>query len=135
MQIDGVKARVLIDTGCTTNIILPDVLGAVDKLPFELSEPIGLQLPTKGSKSKINYGYSAHAKLGVFEVKHYLDVANLNKYDVILGMLFLRKYKVAIVFNEPAYFVLNGVHHIEGEGTIRDTKGTETLTDKNLASH
>ena len=42
IQIDGVKARVLIDTGCTTDMISPNVLGALDKLPFELSEPVGL---------------------------------------------------------------------------------------------
>ena len=42
MQIDGVKARVLIDTGCTADMISPDVLGALDKLPFELSKPVGL---------------------------------------------------------------------------------------------
>src|SRR6202453_2196281 len=116
MQIDGVKARVLIDTGCTTDMISLDVLGALDKLLFELSEPVGLQLATKDSKTKINYGYSTHTKLGGFEVKHYLDVANLDKYDVILGTPFLHKYTVAIVFDEPAYFVLNGVRHIEGEG-------------------
>ena len=72
-------------------MISPDVLGALDKLPFELSEPVGLQLATKGSKSKINYGYSTHTKLGGFEVKHYLDIANLDKYDVILATLFLCK--------------------------------------------
>src|SRR5271154_6084594 len=109
MQIDGFKARVLIDTGCTTDMISLDVLGALDKLLFELSEPIGIQLATKGSKSKINYGYSAHTKLGGFEVKHYLDVANLDKYNVILGTPFLCKYKVAIVLDELAYFVLNGI--------------------------
>src|SRR5271154_5567770 len=113
MQIDGFKARVLIDTGCTTDMISPNVLGALDKLLFELSEPIGLQLATEGSKSKINYGYSTHTKLGGFEVKHYLDIANLDKYDVILGIPFLRKYKVVIVFDKPTYFVLNGIRHID----------------------
>src|ERR1700677_645133 len=127
MQIDGVKARVLIDTGCTTDMISPNVLGALDKLPFELSELVGLQLATKGSKSKINYGYSAHAKLGGFEVKHYLDIANLDKYNVILGTPFLRKYKVVIVFDEPAYFVLNGVCHIEGEREFRILKVPKLL--------
>ena len=68
--------------------------------------------------------------MGGFEVKHYLDVANLNKYDVILGTPFLHKYKVAIMFDEPAYFVLNGIRHIEGEGEFGIPKVPKLLLTK-----
>jgi hypothetical protein len=37
---------------------------AIDKVSFELDEPIGLLLATVGSKSKMNYGYRAKLQLG-----------------------------------------------------------------------
>jgi hypothetical protein len=64
IEVNGIKAHVLIDMGCTTDMVLPDLLAAIGYVPFELDEPIGLQLATIGSKSKINYGSRCQLKLG-----------------------------------------------------------------------
>ena len=67
----------------------------------KLEQPIGLQLACVGSKSTINYGTEATIVFGSTRVKEYLDVANINYYDIILGTPFLRCLGVSLDFAGP----------------------------------
>jgi len=116
IEINGVKAHVLIDSGCTTDMISPDFLAAINQVPFELDRPVGLQLATLGSKSKINFGFRASLRLGRFKTTHYLDVANVDKYQLIIGTPFLRQHNAVLDFAKPASLTIHGERHIEGKG-------------------
>jgi hypothetical protein len=130
LSINGYKAHVLIDTGCTTDMVSPDYLAAMGEIPFELDNPVGLQMATRGSRARINYGYRANLTLGNFRAKHYVDVANLDQYDIILGSGFMRKHKVILDFTEEkrAAFILNGERHVENIGDFGSPKGGKKLT-------
>ena len=51
-----------------------------------------------GSKSIINYSMNTTIKINEEQSKEYFDVVNIDYYDAILGMPFLRKYEVIINF-------------------------------------
>ena len=67
----------------------------------KLEQPIGLQLACVGSKSTINYGTEATIVFGNTHVEEYLNVANIDYYDVILGTPFLRCLGVTLDFTGP----------------------------------
>ena len=96
--------------------VLPDFLTGINQILFELDILVGLQLTTIGSKSKINFGFHVKSKLSKFECSHYVDVANLDQYDLILGTLFLHKFNAVIDFANPASITICGKHHIENSG-------------------
>ena len=51
-----------------------------------------------GSKSTINYGAKGAIAFSNKIVKEYFDVANIDYYDVILGMLFLWWLRITLDF-------------------------------------
>ena len=51
-----------------------------------------------GSKSVINYGTNTTINVNGNELKEYFNVVNINYYDAILGIPFLKKYRVIIDF-------------------------------------
>lgn len=102
LNIAGLKCYTLFDSGSTTNAISPDV-AVVSRTPLvELDEPMTLQLGTVGSKSTINYGTHAVAKMGDSSFESYYDVANIDYYDAILGTPFLLQHRVILDFGRRA---------------------------------
>ena len=79
-------------------MISPNFIRAAKIEPFPLDKPIGIQLAVTGSKSVINYGANATIKYEGRESKEYFDIINIDYYDAILGMPFLRKHEVIIDF-------------------------------------
>lgn len=65
-----------------------------------LIEQMGLQLGTKGSKTKISHGAKAHIKVGPVDKRYYLDVVDINRYDLILGTPFFDTYDVDLSFGK-----------------------------------
>ena len=64
---------------------------------FSLKNPVGIQLGVKGSRSNINYGARATLRIGPMEVKnHYVDIINLDRFDLILGMPFLSQQQAVL---------------------------------------
>ena len=120
MTINGVKAYALFDSGSTTDAVSPDFM-CVAMLPvYVLDNPVTLQLGCVGSQSNINYTSTARVGFGLIDIDTYLDIANLDKYDTILGTLFLSKHSISLDF-EHKEIVIRGTKHIcalpEGEGT------------------
>jgi hypothetical protein len=50
-----------------------------------LEDPVTLQLGCVGSRSKLNFRTELRMKFASIDDNIYLDVANLDKYDTILG--------------------------------------------------
>ena len=86
---------------------------------YMLEKPLTLQLGCTGSRSKINFGTESMIKSNLIAKNTYLDVANLDKYDSILGTPFLRKHSIMLDF-ENQEIVIRGKQHIpalpKGEG-------------------
>jgi hypothetical protein len=62
-------------------------------------------------RSKINFGTRSVIKFNLIAKNTYLDIANLDKYDSILGTTFLRKHSIMLDF-ENQEIVICGKQHI-----------------------
>ena len=120
ITINGVKAYALFDSGSTTDAVSPDFTRVATLPVYELDNPVTLQLGCVGSRSKINYASTARVGFGSINIDTYLDIANLDKYDTILGTPFLSKHGISLDF-EHKEIVIRGTKRIralpEGEGT------------------
>jgi hypothetical protein len=119
VTINGVKAYTLFDSGSMTDAVSPDFTRVANVPIYELEKPLTLQLGCAGSRSKINFGTESHIEFGSIAKDTYLDVANLDKYDSILGTPFLRKHGIMLDFDHNE-IVIRGKQRIaalpEGEG-------------------
>jgi hypothetical protein len=98
VKVNGQKAIALLDSGCTTDAVTPELTRIVGLKIYELKEQVPLQLGTRGSQSKINYGTKACIKYGPVETIQYFDIVNIDRYDVTLGTVFMRKHGIVLDF-------------------------------------
>jgi hypothetical protein len=64
MKLHNLKAYVLLDSGCTSDSILPEFVTSANLKVHELEELVPLQLGTVGSRSKINFGLFTDFEIG-----------------------------------------------------------------------
>ncbi|KAI0742174.1 hypothetical protein BC629DRAFT_1299462, partial [Irpex lacteus] len=98
VSINGLTGVALINTGSSINAISPVFACVANLEAFPLEKPVGLQLGCVGSRSKINYGMNQVLRIGEMKLDTYLDVVNLDHYDLVLGMPFLRQHGVSLDF-------------------------------------
>ncbi|TFK59358.1 hypothetical protein BDN72DRAFT_743408, partial [Pluteus cervinus] len=110
VKVGGLEAWALWDTGSTTTGITPAFAQVADIQVDQLVDPHVLQLGTVGSRSFINYGADVEMDLPGFHGKAYVDVANFDRYDMIIGTPFMRKLGVHLDF-ERNEIVVNGIAH------------------------
>ncbi|KAF7427911.1 hypothetical protein PC9H_007128 [Pleurotus ostreatus] len=116
VDIGGEQAFTLFDSGCTTDSLSPEY-ARIAKIPYgHLKEPVPLQLGTVGSSSKINFGAEATLKLGPIVSKMYFDIANLDRYDAIIGTPTMRKYGIVLDFAEKCVRIGNRTFDALREG-------------------
>ncbi|KAI0337600.1 hypothetical protein BDW22DRAFT_1311103, partial [Trametopsis cervina] len=99
-SLKGLKAKILVDTGSSINAVSPSFAALSQVDVFLLDNPIGLQLGCVGSRSKINFGCQAKLLMDGQEYPTYLDVVNLDHYDMVLGIPFLTTHRAHLSF-EP----------------------------------
>ncbi|KAJ7583104.1 hypothetical protein C8J56DRAFT_1054836 [Mycena floridula] len=63
-----------------------------------LENPVNVALGTVGSRSKINFGTYCNVKYGPIDSKEYWDVLNIDRYDAIVGTMFMRQHGIALDF-------------------------------------
>nr|VWO96523.1 Uncharacterized protein [Ganoderma boninense] len=97
-RVHGLEALVLFDSGSTTDSISPEFAKVAGARTFELENPAILQLGCVGSRSRISFGTQVPIELGESPVDAYLDVVNLDRYDVVLGTPFMRRHGVVLDF-------------------------------------
>jgi Retroviral aspartyl protease len=116
------EAWALWDSGSTTTGITP-VFAQVAKIPvFPLSNPHILQLGMIGSHCLVNYGTKVKVQTPGTNSIIYMDIANFDRYDMIIGTLFMRKNKVHLDF-ENDRIVINGVATPDTPIELLDTDG------------
>ena len=79
-------------------MISPNYIWATGIPIFKLEHPVGLQLACVGSKSTINYGVKSSIVFRNKHIEEYFDMANIDHYDVILGMPFLQQLWITLDF-------------------------------------
>ncbi|KAF8228990.1 hypothetical protein L208DRAFT_1145161, partial [Tricholoma matsutake] len=120
MKIHGLEANVLLDLGCMVDSVSPEFTISANLKVHELEEPVPLQLGMVGSQSKINFGLFAEFKLGTVRANHYFNVINLNRYDAIMGTVFMRKYGLILDFKIDL-----------GHPTVQEVVSEQQLSDLN----
>ena len=82
-------------------MVSPDFAHATGMKITKLEQPIGLQLACVGSKPTINYSTEATIVFGNTHVEEYINMANIDYCNVILGTPFLRHLGVTLDFSGP----------------------------------
>jgi hypothetical protein len=74
VDINGQVAIALLDSGCTTDAVSPELAKVANLNIHDLDKQVPLQLGTKGSQSRINYGMKACLTHGPLSTNEYFDV-------------------------------------------------------------
>src|SRR6202030_1870582 len=119
----------LFNSGSTTDAMSPD-LARVAELPLlALDKPVTLQLGCSGSRSKVNFATTAMINFELVHALTFLDIANLDKYDCILGTPFMTKHKIVLDLGSHEIIIRSKMcipALSEGEGDISVRKGQDT---------
>ncbi|KAF8239476.1 hypothetical protein L208DRAFT_1237013 [Tricholoma matsutake] len=135
MKLHELEAFILLNSGCTSDLISPEFAMSANLKAHELEELVPLQLGTIGSCSKINFGLFTDFEIGEIKNNHYFDVVNIDRYDAILGTIFMRKHGIVLDFERDEVRVkgkcLNTI--IEGPNTFKQApKCKGPLSKKDL---
>ncbi|KAJ7125366.1 hypothetical protein C8R44DRAFT_618762, partial [Mycena epipterygia] len=98
VKINGKEAFTLFNSGCTTEACSPDFARVAGIEVFPIESEIVLQLGTAGSRSKINHGMMARVDYDDIHSDEYMDIVNLDRFDMIIGTKFIRKHKISLDF-------------------------------------
>ncbi|KAF8190256.1 hypothetical protein K438DRAFT_1493603, partial [Mycena galopus ATCC 62051] len=98
MKVNGMAAFTLFNSGCMTEACSPDFAQVAGLKVFPTHSEITLQLGTAGSRSKINHGVTALCEYNDIKSEEYLDIVNLDQFDIIVGTKFMRKHKMSLDF-------------------------------------
>src|SRR5271156_4442891 len=115
------EAWMLWDSGSTTTGITPTFAQVANIQVDTLLDPHILQLGTVGSRSSIKHGMDTRIVLPGFNDTLYVDVANFDRYDMIIGTPFMRANKVLLDFDANE-IVVNGVR-TKAERVAGDSDG------------
>jgi Retroviral aspartyl protease len=121
MTLHNLEAYVLLDSGCMSDSISPEFTTSANLKAHELEEPVPLQLGTVGSCSKINFRLFTDFEIGKASGSHYFDIININRYDAILGTIFMRKHGITLDFDRDEVRIKGKVLNtiVEGESTFK----------------
>jgi hypothetical protein len=96
ININGLTAVAMFDSGSTADAVSPEFARVANLKVFALEEPIPIQLGCKGSRSKIVYGTRGHIQYHGIDEEYYFDVVNIDRYDAIIGIGFMRKFGIKL---------------------------------------
>ena len=120
VSMGGFDTWTLWDTGSTTTGITPTFAQVADITVFPLSNPHTLQLGTVGSRSTVNYGTETLVRAPGVNSTVYMDIANFDRYDMIIGIPFMRANRVHLDF-EKDQVIVNGVATPATKTQLNDT--------------
>ncbi|KAL1658147.1 hypothetical protein GGG16DRAFT_14524, partial [Schizophyllum commune] len=86
---NGTKAYTLWDAGGTLDSLSPEYSRASNTKVYHLENPVDLQLGCTGSRSRVSFGATATVNINGNAIPTYIDVANIDRYDAILGVPFM----------------------------------------------
>lgn len=99
VKVNSLEAYALLDTGSTMLSIMHNFTQVAKLRVLQLKNPVPLQLRMIGSCSMINFRTWACLELGpIIKNDAYMNVVNLNQYDMVLGMPFMHKHSLVLDF-------------------------------------
>jgi hypothetical protein len=99
ITINGTRALTLFDSGSTADSISPDFSRVADLKCFKLDKQVPLQLGCMGSRANINFGTRSVVQvLERVDKDYYFDIVNIDRYDCIVGVPFMRHHEVVLDF-------------------------------------
>lgn len=107
VTIGDLKAWTLWDSGSTTTGITPSFAELANVKVDTLEDPHVLQLGTVGSRSIIKYGATIDIRVADSKTTSYVDIANFDRYDMIMGTPWMRRNKVLLDFDTNRV-IING---------------------------
>ena len=95
------------DTGSMMMEITPSFVDVAKIAVFPLKNPYMLQLGTVGSCALVDYGAFVDVAMHGMSQREYVDVANFDCYDMIIGTLFMHSRKVILDFKNDSIKIGN----------------------------
>ena len=86
----------MFDTGSTSDALSPEFARVAQLKIHTLEELMPIQLGCKGSRSKINYSTDSHVQYASIDATHYFDVVNIDRFDAIIGIGFMRRFRIVL---------------------------------------
>jgi len=119
-KVNGCEALTMVNTGSTTNFVSPAFVTIAKLATFTLESQLLLQLRCVGSRLTITHG--AHVPVCLGHVTHntYFDVTNIDQYDCIIGLPFLRLHQVCLDFGKDTLWIEGHsiTHSVETEMSV-----------------
>ncbi|KAG6869396.1 hypothetical protein C0995_003512, partial [Termitomyces sp. Mi166 len=122
VEVNEYPAWTLWDSGSTTMGITLQFAHVNAIHVHELSEHLMLQLGTVGSRAMVQFGTEVKIRALGHPTKEYVDIANFNRYDMIIGTLYMRKNNVVLDFVKNEV-VINGIPLKAERIGLADTDG------------
>lgn len=98
VTINGLQALALFDSGSTGVSLTPD-FARVARVPLiTLTNPLRIQLGCVGSRSAINFGATVDVEYGPIREQLYVDIVNVERYDMIIGVPWLYRHDAVLDF-------------------------------------
>jgi hypothetical protein len=107
VTIGDLQAWILWDSGSTTMGITLSFAELANVKVDTLKDPHVLQLGTVGSRSIIKYGADVEIRVADIKTTSYVEIANFDHYDMIMGTPWMRRNKVLLDFNTNCV-IING---------------------------
>ena len=117
----------MLDTGSTSNFVSPAFAMVHRIRAFPLEQQLTLQLGCVGSRSHITHGANAQMRIGAFDAQLYFDIANIDRYDCILGIPFLRQNAAIVDFGRQVLRI--------GRGDVPMIQDSGNSGSKNIATY
>ncbi|QRV79630.1 Transposon Ty3-I Gag-Pol polyprotein [Ceratobasidium sp. AG-Ba] len=105
MFVNGKSCRVLLDSGSLGDFISTTIVDQLKIKAEVLAKPMGLSMAVTGSRSQVKHSVVVNIKYQGIDNTYRLDVANLDRYDLILGTPFLHTHSIALAFNPHSVLV------------------------------
>lgn len=106
VKVNGLEAYMLLDSGSTTISVTHNFAQVVRLHVMQLQHPVLLQLGMVRSHSMINFGAKACLELGpACEDAIYIDIVNIDQYNMIIGTPFMHKHGLALDFEKDILMI------------------------------
>ena len=105
IKVNGLEAYALLDLGSTIASITHDFACVAKLNIMQLDNLIALQLGMVGSQSVINFSSRSSLELGpIKDDDVYLDVVNIDRYNMIISTPFIRKHGLMLDFHQDKLY-------------------------------
>ncbi|EUC57545.1 retroviral aspartyl protease, partial [Rhizoctonia solani AG-3 Rhs1AP] len=119
-KVQGESVRVLLDSGCQTDLISTTLVDQLKLPKVALTKPLQVQLAMAGSRGTLHHGVKARIEYQSVDEEREFDVGNLDNHDLILGTPFLFQHSVRLSFNPYGVYIGSAKSlPLEGENIIR----------------